>query len=258
MITAGIDVGLEFTKIVILDDDKIIAKGIENTGGCGRVNTIEKLWNDTLGSAGITPSDVTKVVSTGKGKLDVSFYDYDVVEAVADASLAHFLDPSATTVVDLGANQTRVVALGEGEEIDGIVLNQKCMGGLGMLMNTMSDRLGMTLEEFSSLPASEDTIVNDGCPVFAELDALELLNNGVSKEKVGAAVIDTVVVRLNSILRDRVEPADKTKTVLIGGLTKNTAVVKGLMERSGIDFIIPEDAEYGGALGAAVIAKTIG
>jgi activator of 2-hydroxyglutaryl-CoA dehydratase len=43
--------------------------------------------------------------------------------------------------------------------------------------------------------------------------------------------------------------------VWIGGLAKNRAVVDGLKARSGIGFIIPEDAEYGGALGAAVIAS---
>jgi len=255
MITAGIDVGFENIKILVQNDGKVLAKGSTRSGGAGRSKAIEKLWNEILDKAGLSSSDVGKVVATGMGRFDVTFAHEHVVEAVADAKAARFFLPSATSVVDIGADQVRVVTMGEKESILEVVLNQKCMAGLGTLLKYMAKRLRMTLEEVSALgsDASKESVVNDGCPVFAELGALELLNFNVPKEEVMSAVIDAVVVRLNSILNDKIKPA-KDSTVLIGGVSKNTAVVDRLKARSGVDFIIPEDAEYGGALGAALLA----
>jgi activator of 2-hydroxyglutaryl-CoA dehydratase len=47
---------------------------------------------------------------------------------------------------------------------------------------------------------------------------------------------------------------DKDATVLLGGVSQNAAVVSGLKARSGVEFIVPEDAIYGGAIGCALIA----
>jgi predicted CoA-substrate-specific enzyme activase len=255
MITAGVDAGLRNTKVVILSDGKVLARGEGFSGGGNRDKVIEEVYAKALEGAGLSADDVITVVATGQGKNDVSFADKKVVEAVADARLARFLYPKAKTVVDVGADQTRVITLGENDGIQEVVLNQKCMAGLGLLIEVIADRLGLTLEEISKVeykPGSGEK-VNDGCPVFAEQGALELLNNGVSKEEIVSAVDNTVVVRLNAILNDKIRP-EKDTTVLIGGITRNRAIVNGIKDRSGIDFLIPEEAAYGGAFGAAVIA----
>jgi predicted CoA-substrate-specific enzyme activase len=255
MITAGIDAGLENIKIVIADNGKIIAKGTCPSGGEGRTEAIRTLFDELLERAGLRYSDLSKTVATGQGKYDALIADKGVVEAVAAAAAAGFFFKDSQAVVDIGADQTRVVTLEEEEGIREVVMNQKCMAGLGLLIETVAERLDMTLEEISNIPSTSDTAcsVNDGCPVFAELDALELLNRCVSRESVAAAVMQTVIVRLNSILNDKIRP-ERNTAVLIGGVGKNAFVVNGLKDRSGIDFIVPDDAEYGGAIGAAVLA----
>jgi benzoyl-CoA reductase subunit D len=255
MITAGVDVGFENTKIVILDDGKIIAKSSSLSGGSGRARTAEKLWAETLQSAGLSKTDIAKVVATGQGKGDVFFADQNVTDAVADSRAARFVHPAATSVFDVGTDQARLVNLKDGDGIQEVVMNQKCMACLGLLLENTADRLEMTLDEIGALPVgvSAGKIVNDGCPVFAELDMLELLNDGVSKEQIAGAVVDMIAVRLNSILNDKIRPS-KSTTVMIGGMTKSAAVVQALKARSEIDFIIPEAAEYGAAMGAAMIA----
>jgi activator of 2-hydroxyglutaryl-CoA dehydratase len=70
---------------------------------------------------------------------------------------------------------------------------------------------------------------------------------------VAQAIIEAVAVRVNSILNDKIKPPKDT-TVLVGGVAKNKAVINALKRRSGIDFLIPDQAEYAGALGAALIA----
>ncbi|MDR1205565.1 MAG: acyl-CoA dehydratase activase [Peptococcaceae bacterium] len=256
MITAGVDVGLENIKIVILKDGKIAAKSEGPAGGAGRGRAAEKLWEETLNKAGIQAADVSKTVATGAGKYDVAFAGDRVVEVVADARAARYFYPNATSVVDAGADQVRVATLGEGDKIEEVVLNQKCSAGLGIMLKYMGRRLGMTLAEMSALApdAAGGKTVNDGCAVFTEMDALELLNRNVHKKEVAGAVVQTVICRINAILKDKIPPAKET-TVFIGGMTRNTAVVDGLKARSGIRFLIPEEAQYGCAVGAAVIAS---
>jgi predicted CoA-substrate-specific enzyme activase len=254
MITAGIDVGLENIKIVILHDGKIAAKASGSSGGGDRNKQVEKVWQSALDMAGIDRKDVSSIIATGIGKTSAPFAGAEIVEPLADAKAAYFINSAVTTVVDAGADQTRVVALGKGDAITEVVFNQKCMAGIGLALEVVARRLNYTVEEMSSVKIVPD-MVNDGCPVFAEMDAIELLNKGATRETAMGAITEMAVVRLNSILHDKFFP-DGQKTMLIGGVAKNAAVVAALKERSGIDFIIPENPEYGCALGAAVFGMT--
>jgi len=254
MKTAGIDVGFDSIKIAVMADGKVLAKAADVSGSAGRADKIEKLYQGALASAGLKADDVEKVFATGIGRFDVKFAADHITDAIAEAKAAKYFFAGVTDVVDVGADQTRVVAL-DGDKFKEVTLNQKCMAGLGLALDVMADRLGYTLDEISKFPVGADkgVFVNDGCPVFAELDALEELNKGTPKDQVMGAVINTVVVRLNSILHDKVTPAKDT-TVLLGGVSRNAAVVAGLKARSGVNFIIPEDAVYGGAIGCALAA----
>ena len=259
MITAGVDAGLENTKIVIIKDGGIAGSGICLSGGAKRAAAIDALWEETLAEAGLSASDIDNVAATGQGKRDARFAAKRPTEVIADARAARFFFQGAATVVDIGADQTRVVTLDGDGGIREIALNQKCMAGLGLLLEIVAGRLGMSLDEMSGLPRAgiNEVLVNDGCPVFAEQGALELLNSGAAKETVARAVIEAVAVRLNSILNDKERPK-KDATVLVGGVAGNRALVSALRERSGVDFIVPEYAIYGGALGAALIAAEAG
>jgi predicted CoA-substrate-specific enzyme activase len=254
MITAGIDVGIENTKVVILKDGKVVGRATALSGGANRARSAEQALKDALAADRISPSDVGKIVATGQGKGDLAFAADRVVEPVADARAARFLYPQAACVVDVGADQVRVVALGPQDKISEVVMNQKCAAGLGILLKSMARTLGMTLDEISRLSGDGGAaVVNDACAVFAEMDALGLLNRGTPREDIARAVTEAVAVRLNSILHDKFDP-DKNATVLVGGVGRNKAVVAALKKRSGISFVIPEQCEYAGALGAALIA----
>ena len=255
MKTAGIDVGFDTVKIAIADDGNIIAKGIGEVGCIGRTQSIGSLYDNALASAGLQRSDVDKVVATGIGKFSVDFASDHISDATAQVKAARHFCGDAGSVVDIGADKTHVVVL-DGDSIKEVVYNQKCMAGLGLILDAMANRLGYALDDLGGLDAQADAgvTVNDGCPVFAELDSLEALNRGAPKNQVMSAVIDTVVCRVNSILHDKVTP-DKSKTVLLGGVSKNAAVVSRLKARSGVDFLVPEDAIYGSAIGCALVAE---
>jgi benzoyl-CoA reductase subunit D len=253
MITAGIDVGIENTKVVVLKDRKVIGRATVLSGGANRGKSAEQALKTALAAAKISPSAVDSIVATGQGKGDVGFARDCVVEPVAAARAARFLYPQAACVVDVGADQVRVVTLGLKDKIAEVVMNQKCAAGLGILLKSMARTLGMTLDDMSKLSGEGKSVVNDACGVFAEMDAFGLLNRNVPREDVARAVIEAVAVRVNSILNDKLKPGKDT-TVMVGGVSRNKAVVAALNRRSGINFIIPDQSEFAGALGAALIA----
>ena len=252
MITAGIDVGLAYTKAVILKDGKVAGKACGLSGGAGRPAAVKAVYEKALADAGIKASDVEKVFATGKGKFDVDFADDKLTEAVVAAKAAKLFDPKATTVVDMGADEI-VVATLEGDKITEFVINEKCGAGIGLFMEDFADRFEMTLEELGALEGPLTVTVNDGCIVFAELDALSLINRGTCVKEVGKAINDACAWRANRAINDIYRPALDC-VVLLGGLVKNGAFLKALEKASGLKYVVPEDAVFGGAIGAAALA----
>ena len=260
MITAGIDMGMEYVKVVILKDNEIKGRGKGLSGGARRLASAEAALADALKEAGVASADLDGAVATGKGKFDIDFVDKQVTEAVAAAKAAKYLCADATCAIDAGTDETLVLTFDPeqtvaGDKIRQAVLNEKCAAGVGGFLLNMARRLEMTPEEMGAMPpaAPGGHDMNDGCVVFAELDALSLLNQGVPPGEVAAAVTDAAAVRVCNTINDITIPA-LDRVVLFGGLSHNKAFVAALSARSGVDFVVPEQAEYAGALGAALIA----
>ncbi|MCL2166403.1 MAG: acyl-CoA dehydratase activase [Clostridiales bacterium] len=255
MITAGIDVGLENIKVVILQDGKIIGRGIGRTGGAGRAAAIESVMASALQEAKIEAGDVEKTIATGKGRYDAVTAGEQYTEPVTAVRAARFLHPDADAVVDAGADETLIASMERDGRIKESTINQKCAAGIGTFLRNMADRLEMSLEELSALPPADPAgvTVSDGCVVFGEMDALSCLNHGASPKEVAEAVIESAAIRACSVIKEPTLPIGD-RILLVGGLAKNAAFVAALEKQAGLRFIIPADAEYAGALGAALTA----
>lgn len=255
MITAGIDIGMENVKVVIMDGDRIIGRSKGLSGGAKRLAASEAALEGALKEAGLKKEAIQAIAATGKGKFDVTFADKCVTEPITTAKAAKYLCPEATTAVDAGADETIVVTFGKEKLVQEMALNEKCAAGVGIFLRTMARRLELTLDELSaSVPkAVGGATVNDGCVVFAELDALSLLKQGTPPKEVASAIIDAAAVRVCMTINDITNTAMDC-VVLFGGLAKNSAFIQALQAYTNTNFIIPEEAEYAGAIGAALAA----
>ena len=251
MLTMGIDMGIQNTKAVVFQDDKVVGKAVVSTGGMDRPRQARKVYDEALKSAGINAGDIEKVVATGKGKYDIPFANEVFTETITSARAAQYFYPDATAVMSVGADETLAATLGENRLIGEFVLNQKCAAGLGTFLTYLAKRLGMNLEQVSASDGPDAGIMNDGCVVFSELDALSFLNNGASKESIMASANKAAATRAATVLAD-LTASFGDKVVLIGGLTKNSAFVSALEKTLGITLFVPDDAEYCGAIGAAI------
>jgi benzoyl-CoA reductase subunit D len=255
MITAGIDVGIKTVKAVIVKDNEIVASGVAPSDGFERGKAAEELWDKVLKQANLSTSDVENVIATGTGKTDVGFATNNVVEPVADIKAALRLFPSGRTVIDVGAEQIRVLKYDETGKVPNYTLNQMCGAGLGSFAESMARALEVTLDEMSSLAEKSkyDTPINAECGNYASLDVVTMIHNNAPKEDIARAVADAIATKIKATanLTNIGEPV-----VLVGGMANNKSIVDALKRQMGIDFLIPEKPELAGALGAALIGAS--
>ncbi|MBI4296027.1 MAG: CoA activase [Chloroflexi bacterium] len=255
MITIGIDMGIENVKAVVLKDGKVVGMALVASGGAERSQSAEQAWQEALKQAKLTQSDVDKVVSTGQWRWDAGFADEDVAETVAEAKAAHWLFPQARSVIDIGADKARAIKFDADGKIIQFYRNQKCSLGFGLLIESMARTLGMTIEEISHPGTGKQNGIslNDRCGPFAELDAVLLLHDNVPRESIAQALSEAIATRLNSLVNEM--GLDK-EVAVIGGVAQNAAVVNALSKLMGVKFLIPEQPQFAGALGAALIAAS--
>ncbi len=254
MITAGIDVGIEYTKAVVMADGKLLGCGTAVSGGAGRNDAAQTALDAALREAGHSREELGRIFATGKGKYDVSFADKCITEAITLARGARYYCPDATLAVSFGADEMLALALGEGDAIEEAVLNQKCSAGVGTFLRTMARRLEISYEDMSAADVSGEEIeTQDGCIVFAELGALSMLNRGKSPQEVASAVTKAAAVRAAVTLHD-VILADTSKVFYAGGLVRNDAFMRALENRVALHGSSCDRPEFVSAVGAALLA----
>jgi benzoyl-CoA reductase subunit D len=252
MITMGIDLGAKNIKVVILKDNKIIAKS-NVLAGFEVKKSAQDAINNALKEAGIKKDDLDKVISTGTGEKLAPFYDETKSVVGCDSLGAVFLHPAARSVIDVGAEEGRSMRCDETGKILDFEVNEKCAAGAGAFTEAMSRALEVSLEEFGplSLKSTEEIPMNAQCTVFAESEVVTMVHNKVSKANMARAVHDAMASRISSMVRKIGFSKD---AVLVGGVAKNVGFVDSLNKDLGIEVVVPKDPEYVGALGAALAA----
>jgi benzoyl-CoA reductase subunit D len=94
--------------------------------------------------------------------------------------------------------------------------------------------------------------MNAQCAVFAESEVVSLVHSKTSKEDIARAIHDAIASRISSMVRRLSIEKDVT---LVGGLAKNVGFVESLKRDLNMDINVPDDPDFVGALGAALVAQ---
>ena len=252
MITAGIDMGIQTVKVVILKDGAIAALS-KSSSGFEPTKSAEKAFDEALKTAKLHREDVVNVLATGSG-MDMAPYASGTVSmmgAVAKAGVHLF--PTARTVIDIGAEEARAVKCDEKGVMMDFIVNERCAAGAGAFIEAMARALEVKLEDMGplSLKAERASPINASCVIFGESDVVTLIHRQESKPEIARAVFDAMADRVSSMVhRLGVNP----DVVLVGGVAKDVGFVDSLKRKLGITLLIPDNPEYTGALGAALVA----
>jgi benzoyl-CoA reductase subunit D len=253
MITAGIDVGAKTIKVILLEDSKTLAKAAILAGLDTR-STLDRAFAEALEAAGgLERKDLDFVVGTGAGRQEVAVADDRVTEVSAAARGACSVFDTARTVIDVGAEEGRAVRCSESGRVEDFAVNEKCAAGAGTFTEAMARALEVDLEELGqmSLRSTQAVPMNAQCTVFAESEVVSLLHAKTPKEDISRAVHDAMASRITSMVR---KVGLQEDVVAIGGLAKNVGFIDSMKRNLETKILIPQEPEYVGALGAALIA----
>jgi len=252
MITAGIDLGTQSVKAVILKDGEVISRG-KSFSGFDPTKAAEQAVDEALKKAKLSLSDVDHVTATGSG-MDMAPHSNSTISMMgADAKAGVYLFPKARTIIDVGAEEARAVKCDDKGIMVDFVVNERCAAGAGAFIEAMARALEVTIEEMGplSLKAERASSINATCVIFGESDVVTLIHRQETKPEIARAVFDAMADRVSSMVyRLGVNP----DVVLMGGVAKDVGFVASLKRKLGVDVLIPEYPEYAGALGAALVA----
>jgi predicted CoA-substrate-specific enzyme activase len=244
-VLVGIDIGSRTIKTAVLKDGKLHAYQVQESGFDPHKQSLEM----------IKQYHPTKIIATGYGRhLAQKHFAEDVItEIKAHALGARYYFPWCRTVLDVGGQDSKVIALDEKGKVASFQMNDKCAAGTGRFLEIMAASLGIPLSEFGSeaLQGSEDIKVTSMCTVFAESEVVSLKNHGASPRDIARAVHMSVVERLIGMLH---RVGFEESVVFTGGVAKNKAIAQLLRDKLEIAVLVPDQPDIVGALGAALYA----
>ncbi len=252
MNTIGIDIGHRHAKAVIWGDNRIVSH--VSLAVAGEVQAAAKIvFDKVLNQTHEKNNRIGRVFATGVDREKVAFADGHPTEMLSHVHGAHWLFPAARTVIDLGAEGSRILRCDSKGNLTNFVMNDKCASGAGVFLETVAEMMQISLSDMGplALKSSNKLALTSTCAVFAESEIVAEIHRGTSKEDILRGVHESIASKVASVSnRTDMEP----EVVLTGGVAQNIGVVEALKEQFGLDILVPPHPEIVGALGAAILA----
>ena len=255
MYFAGVDIGSTMTKTVLMDTNGKVLSAIKGPTGPEHRQLANEVMKMALEQAGLQLEDISYVVATGYGRLNVPFADRQITELTCHARGVSSLFPNVRTAIDIGGQDAKCMKIGDGKLLD-FVMNDKCAAGTGRFLEVIAATLGIKLEDLGdiSLKSAKKVEISNLCTIFAQQEIVARLSEGEKPEDIIAGLHDALSSRVAALAhRLKIEP----DVVLTGGVAKNLGIVKAMKENVGCELLVPEDPLLTGAMGAAILAKEL-
>jgi predicted CoA-substrate-specific enzyme activase len=248
---AGVDIGSTMTKVVIAGNGKEFS--LTGPTGPEHRKLANRVMEEALHLAGIAFDDVTYVVATGYGRINVPFADRQVTEITCHAKGLSSRLPSARTVIDIGGQDSKGIRIENGKVVD-FVMNDKCAAGTGRFLEIIADALGVQLDKLGalSLAAEKPAVISNTCTVFAEQEIISQLACGESLPNLVAGIHQAIATRIFALVN---KLKIKREIAVTGGGAINAGLVKALESRFNCPMLVPQEPLLTGALGAALIGQ---
>jgi predicted CoA-substrate-specific enzyme activase len=250
---AGVDIGSTMTKIVLMEKNHTVLSAIKGPTGPEHRQLANEVMKMALEQASLQLDEISYVVATGYGRLNVPFADRQITELSCHARGVSSLFPDVRTAIDIGGQDAKCMKINNGKMVD-FVMNDKCAAGTGRFLEIIASTLGVKVEELGdiSLKSTKRLQISSICTIFAQQEVVARLSDGENLEDIIAGLHDALSSRVAGLARRlKIEP----DVVLTGGVAKNAGIVEAMKKNLGCELLIPEDPLLTGALGAAILAK---
>ena len=252
MYTLGIDIGSTTSKCAVIRDGKELVAHSLQTGGLGTGGPEEamaQLWQ----SCGLTRQDMACAFVTGYGRKNYEGTDGEISELTAHALGGRFVFPDLRTVIDIGGQDAKVIALSPSGKMVNFVMKERGAAGGGWFLGVVVSVWWWDGDAWDTgvVKAPAPAAISSTCTVFAESEVISQLANGVKRPDLVAGICRSVASRVAALARR----AGVTERVcLSGGVAQNDAVRQALSDELNVPISVDPLAQYFGAIGAALWA----
>lgn len=250
-VVAGIDVGTECIKAIVMAADKeILGRSVVPTRGYFQ-DCVQEAFTAALDEAQVRRSDLAGICTTGFGARSVPDASWIYSESGCHALGAALHFPAPMTVIDIGGrnpNVTYVDAQGSRAESRSV---RRCATGIGTFLMFAARHLDVHPTRLEELAAAADkpALIGSYCSVFAGSEIFERLMEGATREQIALGCIESVAVRIYEV-GDVREPV-----VITGGVPEFfPGVVKALARLTRVNPSTLPEPIMAGAVGAALRA----
>ena len=251
VIYAGVDVGASRTKVALLDSDKNLIGHAVKKSGTDFAATADACLNLALKMAGTQKSDIENTISTGYGRKNVPYAGDTKTEIGCHAKGCFYYFPIATTIIDIGGQDNKIIKLDPSGKRTGFKMNRKCAAGTGAFLEEMAMRLDVPLDEMDRLASQSENMVKLGsfCTVFSATEVLENIRQGKNLPDIVKGVFYSMIKRVLEM------DALTEKVVMTGGVVAhNPFMVKMTEKMIDREILVPDYPQLTGAIGAALYA----
>ena len=244
----GVDLGSRTTKIVGLEGAEITHSEIFDTGHDPLPRVKEAL--DRLGPAPVT--------ATGYGRHllrdEIGSEIVTEIKACARGALTFF--PHVRTILDMGGQDCKVIALDARGKVQDFEMNDRCAAGTGKFLEVMAQTFDKDLGAFIQLARTTDRHVpiNSMCTVFAESEVVSLITSGKPRNRIARGLHVAIADRLGAMLRKFPQEGD---VVFVGGGARNDCLHELLEGNRKSKILRPEIPQLVTALGAALLTQKL-
>ncbi len=252
MYFAGVDIGSTMTKVALIDESSNLMSAVKGPTGPEHRQLANEVMRQALEKVSLQIDDISCIVATGYGRVNVPFADRQITELSCHARGVSSIFPNVRTAIDIGGQDAKCMKIDNGRLIS-FVMNDKCAAGTGRFLEVTAATLGVKLEDMGdiALKATKRIQISNLCTIFAQQEVVALLSRGERLEDIVAGLHNALASRVAALAqRLGIEP----DLVLTGGGAKNTGMVRAVKESLGRELLVPEEPLLTGALGAAILA----
>lgn len=245
----GFDIGSRTGKAVVIDrNGALLHSAMVGTVG-NALRTFEELRS--LLPSGLP--DALPSVATGYGRAALEKKAHRTATEITCHALGALRRlPGVATVIDIGGQDAKIIAIEDGRVRD-FAMNDKCAAGAGRFLEVMAPRLGLTLEEFARLDVSAvaPLPLSATCTVFAESEIVSLMATGADPVVLASSVA-AMAARMAALLAAPLHA--RPPFFMTGGVSRIAPVRHHLALILGHPVGTSDDAALSGAHGAAIMA----
>jgi predicted CoA-substrate-specific enzyme activase len=253
MISLGLDIGSLTAKGVLMKDGQLFEKHLIPVGYNSKKAAL-LLMDELFEKAKVSRADIQKTVATGYGRNNIDFADKTVSEIICHGRGIHFLLPEIRTIIDIGGQDSKVIVLDDRGNVANFVMNDKCAAGTGRFLDVMARAMETEIQYFGELAlrGKNPSKISSVCTVFAESEIISLVAKGENREDITSGIHLSIARRIVSMVK---RVGMKPPVAMSGGVALNIGVIDALQKLLEIPVTTTPLAQYGGALGAALLAQ---